>query len=218
MGRPRTGTVFRRSTDGLWIGKISLDGGRRQQFTGHDEATVRSKMAAAGSGPPPIKQGRPRTGTVFRRSMDGLWIGKISVGGGRRQHFYGHDEATVRAKIAAAGFDPPPTGPHRRVDYRPLTARMAAQVVARGRRLGWSDEFVGQVLAASLTRARVLKGVVGPCVYCGNELADTVDHVIPFSRGGDALVSACWPCNRSKGKRTPEEWKGADSASNSVLE
>lgn len=154
--------------------------------------------------------GRPRTGTVFQRSTDGLWIGKISLGGGRRRHFSGHDEASVRAKMAAAGFEPPPVGPHTRRNYRAMVAGVATQVVARGRRLGWSDEYLGQVLAASLLQARVVKGVVGPCVYCGNELADTVDHVIPFSRGGDALVSACRSCNTSKGKRTPVEWKGAD--------
>lgn len=49
------------------------------------------------------------------------------------------------------------------------------------------------------------------CVYCGDANADSLDHVIPRSRGGDDhpsnLVPACRPCNSSKGARTPEEWK-----------
>jgi len=151
--------------------------------------------------------------SVFRRSTDGLWAGSIYLGGGRKRWVYGHDEADVRAKLAALGFDPPPPRPQTRLNYRAMDASVATRVVARGRRLGWSDEYLGQVLAASLLRARVLKDVVGPCVYCGSELADTVDHVTPLSRRADAtteLVSACRACNQSKGMRTPAEWKGAD--------
>ena len=49
------------------------------------------------------------------------------------------------------------------------------------------------------------------CRYCskrGERLE--CDHVLPLSRGGDStvenLVTACKPCNRRKGARTPEEW------------
>ena len=50
------------------------------------------------------------------------------------------------------------------------------------------------------------------CQYCGAE-ADkaklTFDHVIPRSQGGktrwDNIVTACRPCNSSKGNRTPEQ-------------
>jgi 5-methylcytosine-specific restriction endonuclease McrA len=48
-------------------------------------------------------------------------------------------------------------------------------------------------------------------------LADTVDHVVPFSRGGEVLVSACRPCNQSKGKKTPAEWRGAEFSSESLV-
>lgn len=50
------------------------------------------------------------------------------------------------------------------------------------------------------------------CQYCGatNEILE-VDHVIPKSRGGsndpDNLKTACWDCNRSKGRRLLSEWK-----------
>ncbi len=49
------------------------------------------------------------------------------------------------------------------------------------------------------------------CVYCSEaNLPLELDHTIPFSRGGGStdknLVTACRPCNRRKGARTPEEW------------
>lgn len=51
------------------------------------------------------------------------------------------------------------------------------------------------------------------CFYCGStEGPFELDHIIPWSRGGDHsvenLVVACRPCNRSKGAKTLEEWEG----------
>ena len=47
------------------------------------------------------------------------------------------------------------------------------------------------------------------CQYCGSEDDLTFDHVIPRSRGGrttwENIVTACAPCNLSKGGRTPRE-------------
>jgi 5-methylcytosine-specific restriction endonuclease McrA len=51
------------------------------------------------------------------------------------------------------------------------------------------------------------------CAYCTERWADTVDHVVPTSRGGMTswrnCVSACAVCNRTKGDRLPAElgWK-----------
>ena len=46
------------------------------------------------------------------------------------------------------------------------------------------------------------------CQYCG-ERADSIDHVMPRSRGGqntwDNVVAACRPCNLVKRDRTPDE-------------
>lgn len=46
------------------------------------------------------------------------------------------------------------------------------------------------------------------CAYCG-KAANTVDHVLPRSRGGETTwlntVSSCLKCNHKKGNRTPEE-------------
>jgi 5-methylcytosine-specific restriction endonuclease McrA len=50
------------------------------------------------------------------------------------------------------------------------------------------------------------------CSYCGSE-ADSVDHVLPRSRGGTSkrtnLVAACRKCNSQKGAKTPEQWREA---------
>ncbi|MHC9292739.1 HNH endonuclease [Mycobacterium sp. LTG2003] len=58
------------------------------------------------------------------------------------------------------------------------------------------------------TRVGVLRRDRHTCVYCGGR-ADTVDHVLPRSRGGSDhwlnLVAACQPCNGRKGDRTPAE-------------
>jgi len=46
------------------------------------------------------------------------------------------------------------------------------------------------------------------CAYCGGH-AETVDHIVPRSRGGlltwDNAVAACMRCNHRKADRTPEE-------------
>jgi 5-methylcytosine-specific restriction endonuclease McrA len=46
------------------------------------------------------------------------------------------------------------------------------------------------------------------CGYCGKS-ANTVDHVIPRSKGGgttwENTVAACFKCNSRKGNRTPSE-------------
>ena len=66
--------------------------------------------------------------------------------------------------------------------------------------------------AVALTRRNVLLRDGHTCHYCGatgsgREL--TLDHIVPRSRGGrtawDNVVTACGPCNRDKGDRTPEE-------------
>jgi len=46
------------------------------------------------------------------------------------------------------------------------------------------------------------------CQYCG-ETADSIDHIMPRSRGGEHawenVAAACRPCNLSKRDRTPDE-------------
>src|SRR6185312_12864236 len=55
-----------------------------------------------------------------------------------------------------------------------------------------------------MTRAALMHRDRFRCAYCGNK-ADTVDHVVPRSRGGDHswenCVAACSPCNHRKADR-----------------
>jgi 5-methylcytosine-specific restriction endonuclease McrA len=64
----------------------------------------------------------------------------------------------------------------------------------------------------ALTRRNLLIRDGFRCQYCGVKPTMrqlTIDHVMPRSRGGASswknLVTACAPCNRRKGDRTPSE-------------
>lgn len=50
------------------------------------------------------------------------------------------------------------------------------------------------------------------CVYCGSAESLSLDHVVPRSKGGsnseDNLVTACQPCNSSKGAKDLSDWMG----------
>ena len=61
-----------------------------------------------------------------------------------------------------------------------------------------------------LSRKNILRRDGHRCQYCGRgDVALTVDHVFPLSRGGDEtwenLVTACVACNNKKGDGTPDE-------------
>jgi 5-methylcytosine-specific restriction endonuclease McrA len=53
------------------------------------------------------------------------------------------------------------------------------------------------------------------CFYCSTDISvkPTIDHYIPFSRGGSNwpanIVAACKPCNSAKRERMPYEFKAA---------
>ncbi|WP_243837894.1 HNH endonuclease [Cumulibacter soli] len=60
----------------------------------------------------------------------------------------------------------------------------------------------------TVSRKGVLKRDSYRCAYCADR-ANTIDHVLPKSRGGGMtwtnLVAACLRCNSRKRNRTPEE-------------
>lgn len=63
-----------------------------------------------------------------------------------------------------------------------------------------------------LSRRTILARDQYTCQYCGAQPGRahlTLDHVVPRSRGGQTcwenVVTACAPCNRRKGDRTPQE-------------
>lgn len=59
-----------------------------------------------------------------------------------------------------------------------------------------------------VSRRGVLRRDANRCAYC-DKPANTVDHVMPRSRGGadswENLVACCMKCNNVKGDRTPAE-------------
>jgi 5-methylcytosine-specific restriction endonuclease McrA len=63
-----------------------------------------------------------------------------------------------------------------------------------------------------VSRRGVLRRDSQRCAYCGGA-ANTIDHVLPRSRGGqdtwENLVACCLRCNNAKSDRTPGEmgWK-----------
>lgn len=61
---------------------------------------------------------------------------------------------------------------------------------------------------AKVCTKQAIKARDKSCAYCGG-LAETVDHVIPRSRGGgltwENAVAACVRCNHRKADRTPAE-------------
>jgi len=64
----------------------------------------------------------------------------------------------------------------------------------------------------TMAQYRELKRAYGGlCAYCGAREADTFDHVIPLSRGGEHSINnvlpACRPCNERKHASTPDEWR-----------
>lgn len=63
----------------------------------------------------------------------------------------------------------------------------------------------------AISKAEIKKLYNSPCFYCGNTIAGHADHVVPIAKGGrhsiGNLVSACAPCNMSKGSKFLSQWK-----------
>ena len=69
--------------------------------------------------------------------------------------------------------------------------------------------YVAQDRPPAFTRFNLFLRDSFSCQYCGEGADLTFDHVIPRSRGGrttwENIVTACAPCNLTKGGRTPRE-------------
>lgn len=68
----------------------------------------------------------------------------------------------------------------------------------------------------AISKHEIASLLLKPCFYCGDNLQKiTLDHIVPISRGGrhsiGNLVSACMPCNSSKGSKFITEWKKGKS-------
>jgi 5-methylcytosine-specific restriction endonuclease McrA len=122
------------------------------------------------------------------------------------------------------------------VTYEPLTTvslRRAVCLVLGGKAEVVHDDVAGKVLHAAslalampsvirlsryvrvpyrnrvpLTRAALMRRDNYRCAYCGHH-AETIDHVLPRSRGGqhtwENCVASCMPCNHRKADRLLEE-------------
>jgi 5-methylcytosine-specific restriction endonuclease McrA len=70
-------------------------------------------------------------------------------------------------------------------------------------------QYVTQDRAPAFTRFNLFLRDGFACQYCGSGEELTFDHVTPRSRGGRTtwrnIVTACAPCNLTKGGRTPRE-------------
>jgi len=65
-------------------------------------------------------------------------------------------------------------------------------------------------MSVALSRRNILLRDNHNCQYCATKSGPfTIDHIVPKERGGsdawENLVTACQPCNRTKGNRTPDE-------------
>jgi 5-methylcytosine-specific restriction endonuclease McrA len=89
-----------------------------------------------------------------------------------------------------------------------------------GRHLGGSNRLKAATVSDGTLTREVLRAMIAgavECAYCGVDLRTTkksFEHVIPLSRGGlhsiGNVIVCCWPCNRSKHARTPEEWRASE--------
>lgn len=153
------------------------------------------------------------SGSVFLHK--GRWTASVAIpstDGKRRRRWIRCATQAVAEALVAQLVDGggPPRAPGHKWTHRLTPLDAILHVLERGRLLGWDDQMVARVIVASTPRRRLMLGVLGPCVYCGDELANTVDHVDPDGGDGlDNVVSACRKCNTAKGKRTPEKWRAA---------
>lgn len=69
--------------------------------------------------------------------------------------------------------------------------------------------YIPQDRPPAFTRFNLFLRDAFACQYCGHGEDLTFDHIIPRSRGGrttwENIVTACAPCNLTKGGRTPRE-------------
>lgn len=147
---------------------------------------------------------RHHEGSVYQRTIDGRWYAAISLPNGRRRTRVARDQAHAEALLVELRRESPPHDLAIR-GSRASFADLIQRHLQWAAEEGWSQRTTAEVMSVSLSNARIRYGVCGPCVYCGNIYAGTVDHVVPVSKGGldepNNLVSACLDCNNRKGAR-----------------
>jgi hypothetical protein len=123
-----------------------------------------------------------------------------------------------RDKVVAAALDLTPEA------VEAIRKAMGGMVIDGEQLVGWrkrqplSDvENRGRPCASDWGRIRsaIFARDEYTCRYCGARgVRLECDHVVPVARGGghgdDNLVTACFPCNRSKHDKLVSEWKEAN--------
>lgn len=100
-----------------------------------------------------------------------------------------------------------------------ILREMQGRVIQDGRLIEWdrykarSDTYRPSAEVWMQIRARIFERDNYTCIYCGSHgVALECDHVVPVAQGGsnddENLVTACRACNRAKGARTPQQWRG----------
>jgi len=83
-----------------------------------------------------------------------------------------------------------------RVQYRQATAKRRAQIAG--------------VLIGLVSQEMIFQADGYRCVYCGAKSNLVLDHVVPLAKGGahieENLVTACAPCDWSKGAKSLIVW------------
>ena len=84
---------------------------------------------------------------------------------------------------------------------------------AKGKDARHADRAKRRSIGPFLTRAKIAEMLANAvCVSCGSLDNPEIDHIMPIALGGthdaDNLQILCRPCNRSKGSKHPDEWKG----------
>lgn len=157
-------------------------------------------------------------GSVYYSQRDARWIACLSLGSGKRVTRSSKTEHA--AQLALRQLKRENGWPVRslrteplRQSLRPVARDWTLRLIEQSRLEGWTDDHLASAIVAVLATKRVRYGIFGPCAYCGTWIANSVDHVIPLSRGGedgaDNVVSACQKCNHEKRDRTPDEWRAA---------
>jgi 5-methylcytosine-specific restriction endonuclease McrA len=97
---------------------------------------------------------------------------------------------------------------HDEAKIRSVSSQVAAPAVVKMRRYIKPRQH----RAVRLSRDNIFLRDDHTCQYCNKRFPVkelTLDHVMPVSRGGgkswENLTTACHPCNRKKGNRTPAE-------------
>ena len=139
----------------------------------------------------PRQRRERRSGSLYRRSSDGRWVGSIRAEG-RRLTISSRLFCEALRRLDELGVE--------RSEGRAVGKRADYMLAARALGSHTPAEW------AEYSRARA-----GRCEYCGCTCMPTKDHRTPVSRGGsDALENlavACLRCNLRKNDMTEEEWR-----------